>query len=698
MNKIVSLLDHLVNRRIVQQLINSFTNMVASLRASFAVHHADEAIMYPHRLQRPPLLHDYFYNRLRSQPRWKKGKTIRTSIAFMSFFTNLLVMPYLSLGSSFTAALYLITIFVGGYDFFRTGLLHLLSLKFDVRTLLVIPLVGILLLERWAEGAVFVLLVIISDLVERSAIYLGKRSLKQVQALAPSEAIVKRGSKSTVMAVEEVVVGDIIYVDVDQQIPLDGVLLSQQTTVNEKIITGQSFRRKKYVGNEMFAGCLNEGEPVLIRVTKATEDTKIAQLIALVKKSQKTKAPIQHFIENFMSYYTPIVILLAILIAILPPLIVGASWSKWLYLSLTIVIIACPCALLISTPIVFMTSLANIAQHGILIKNGTILEDLSRVNRVAFDQIGTLTTSDLHLAELMHLGLDRKQFIQLSASISAHCPHPFSKAITKLAAKEAIPFKRVTHLQTIKGKGTVGHIDNEWYTIGSRELLLEDLNIKPEMKQRMEQLQNEGKTIITLSNSTDFLGFFALKNEINKDANQIIKQLDKTRIRDIFLLTENNKTVAKYLAAQLQIDHTYANLTPIQKSSAVQQLRRFYNHIAVVTNQAHTYTNIEDEFMLNASVNIANGIKENTDALQHTDIMFIQDNLSKLPALIRYSKKTIRVMKVNLFSLFLFKLIALLLVIPNVLTIGLAMALNIGATVFMLCNILRLTKDELITK
>lgn len=620
---------------------------------------------------------------------WKKSQFIYLLSAFILLLVGLFFQYGGGVSYAAISILYLLAIVIGGFRLFHAGVRNLIAWQVDMRTLMFLPLIGIVILGYWLEGAIFVLLLSINEAIETHSINIAKRSMQKVLSLAPQKAVVQHGEKLVTMDVAEVDVNDIVVVDIDEQIPLDGVIVSGVTSVDEKVITGQSNSIAKHVGDEVFAGCLNEREEIFIKVKKHAHETKIAQIINLVKEAQMTKAPAQHFIENFKAYYTPLVMLLAFFIATLPPLVAEANWAKWMYLAFAILVVACPCPLIISTPITFITSLSNAANRGILVKNAASIEELSRIKGVAFDQIGTLTVGKPSVTDLVSFIDDEKQLIQLSASISQNCNHPFSKTIVEFAKEKNVTLKRALRSQTIAGKGSFGIIDGNMYTVGSSELLNENHHIHKDIWAQMEQLQREGKSIVTVSTSTNLIGFFALQDEVRPEAKTAIQALMKERIKRLFLLTEDNDYATERLAKHLGIGHFYANLLPDMKTTKINKLQNVYSHIAFVSPKPEQ---LEEKMISYASVNIANGAKTNEDNLSNADIVFFQGNLTKLPELIHFSKRTIRIVKNNLFIIFLLKIVALLLVIPNILTLWMAISVDIIGTIIILINTLRLTK------
>lgn len=619
-----------------------------------------------------------------------QAQLFRLLISFVFLLFALFFQLYGNVSNFIISIIYLFSIVIGGYRLIYTGIRQILALRFDMQSLMLVPLIGLILLGHLLEGAVFVLLFSISEIIKAQSINIAKRSMRRFLSRIPREAVVQVGNEFVKKDITEVERNEVIVVDIGEQIPLDGLIISGNTTVNEKVITGQSNSSSKSVGDEVFAGCLNEGGKIFVKVKKLANETKLAHIVGVVESAQKTKAPVQHFIENFMAYYTPLVLLLAFFVATLPPLVAGAIWAEWIYFALAILVIAYPCSFIISTPITFITSLSNIANSGILLKDKTAIEDLSRVKGIAFDQIGTLTVGKPKITNVVSfIDDDEEQFIRLGASISEHSDHPFADTIVNLAKKKQLSLKNVLQFQSVEGKGPYGVIDGEIYTIGSDELLDEYHNIDEPILEQMKKFQHEGKSIVTLSTSTKLLGFFVLQDDIRPEAKRTIQQLKNNRIKQLFLLSEDNNFAATFLAEKLGIEHVFANLLPEMKIPKINKLRHLFSHIAFVSPNPEQE---KKDVISHTAVNIANGARLNEAALEHADVAFLQDDLTKLPALIRFCKKTIRMIKNNIFIIFMLKILALLLIIPNLLTLWIAVSVDIIAMTIVLINTLRLTK------
>lgn len=624
---------------------------------------------------------------------WTLGKSIRTAFSALLLIVGLVLQFVFQSSTSFygAKACFIGATVIGGYHMFITSYRNLQAGQPNIRTFLVLPLIGLLLLGRWLEAALFVLLVTINEAIESSTVNQAKKAMQDVYDLLPKEANFVRNGKIERVPVDRVKVGEKIFVNSGEQIPLDGKIIRGSTLLNERLITGIYEPIEKVSGDRVFAGCINEGEPIEILVEKLAKDSKINKIIAFVERAQLNEAPVQQFMRNFMVYYSPVVTLLTLFIAILPPLVTGASWSKWIYISLAIYIAACPCVLLMATPLPFIISIARSAKAGIILKNGTTIEELDRIRGVAFDQIGTLTVGNPIVSDIVTFSNDKDaetELFEKAISVIQNCKHPFSAAIRKEAKKRGIQALSALQRRTIEGKGTYALIDGTMYTVGSIPFLLETHKLDEKTETLLRQLKMEGKSIITVSSTKRFLGFFALQDTLRQEAKDLIANLKEEGIEKFFILTEDNEENAYAIAEELGIEHVFPDLLAEEKTIKVNKLRSLHSYIAFISRKLEEQG---EKMVTSESLNITNGARE-SNTPPHADIVFLKESLANLPWLIHVSKQAMKIVKRNLYFVFSLKLIALLLVIPNFLTVWNALLIDVIAFSYIYFNIKQLSK------
>ncbi len=587
---------------------------------------------------------------------------------------------------------YLATMIIGGYTLFWQGLKNLSKLIFDMNTLMTIAIIGAVIIGEYLEGAAVVILFAINEALEAYSMDKTRQSIQSLIKMAPQDALVKQGNEWKVMPIRDVEVGNIVLIKPAQKVPMDGEVISGHSSLNQAAITGESMPVNKTIGDEVFAGTLNEEGALEVRVTKAAKDSTLAKIVELVEEAQLQKAPAQQFIDHFAKYYTPIIMMIAALIAIVPPLFFGANWYQWIYQGLAVLVVGCPCALVISTPVAIVTAIGHAAKKGILIKGGIYLEVASQIKAIAFDKTGTLTKGSPEVTEFIVLNNHPENDIYaIAKALEIQSQHPLSKAIVShVNQQDNIIDKSIANFQAITGKGIQADIDKQTYYIGNPALFEEYLKIRlPEtLNHSIIALQQEQKTVMLLGTSQEIIAYIAAIDSIRDNAASVIKQLHQQNIKTIMLTGDNSHTAQK-VANQIGIDQIQANLLPQDKLQFIQKLQTDIGKTAMVGDGVN-----DAPALAASSLGIAMGQGGTDTALETANIAFMQDDLSKLPYVIQLSRRTTRIIKQNIgFSLSL-KLLALLLVIPGWLTLWIAILADMGATILVTLNSLRLMKEN----
>lgn len=581
-----------------------------------------------------------------------------------------------------------IAIVIGGFTTARKALFSLSKLNFDMNVLMTVAVAGAALIGEWSEGAAVSFLFSISNTLEAYTMEKARRSIKKLMDIAPKQALVRRHCGEAMIPVDEIRIGDVVIVKPGEKIPMDGTVTKGASAVNQAAITGESIPVQKSPGDEVFAGTLNHEGSIEIRVTKLVNDTTLAKIIHLVEEAQAQKAPSQKFVDRFAAVYTPIVITLAAGIVLVPPLFFGEQWNPWIYRGLAMLVISCPCALVVSTPVALVSAIGNAAHNGVLIKGGVHLEQAGSLSVVAFDKTGTVTVGEPVVTDVVPLnGLAEDQVLAIAAGIERLSQHPLAKAIVNKAEAQQMRVPETEDFNSITGKGAKARVSGKEYYIGSPGLFVE-MGIWSEFVDNLvTRLQKEGKTAMLLGRDKEILGIIAVADDIRdtgKDAVQLLKQ---TGVKRTVMLTGDNRETAAAIAGKVGIDEYYAELLPEQKVDAVKELLGKYGRVAMIGDGIN-----DAPALATATVGIAMGAAGTDTALETADIALMADDLSKIPFTMRLSKATLRIIKQNITFALLIKLAALLAIFPGWLTLWLAIMADMGATVLVTLNGIRLLR------
>ncbi len=620
----------------------------------------EKLTIYPEKEKRAPVT---------KEPFWKRHSLLGLSLVFMIagyLFTNNLL---------FAAA-----ILLGGFPLFKTGLKNLTRLEFDMKTLMTIAIIGAAIIGEWSEGAVVVILFAISEVLEGYSMDKARASIRSLMEVAPAEALVLRNGREMTLKAEDIEIGDIMHVKPGQKIAMDGMIIEGASSVNQATITGESVPVEKSVNDEVFAGTLNEEGFLKIKVTKLSEDTTIAKIIHLVEEAQAEKAPSQAFVDRFAKYYTPVIMAVAALVVVVPPLIFGASWQECIYQGLAVLVVGCPCALVISTPVAIVTAIGNAARNGVLIKGGSFLEETGALRAIAFDKTGTLTRGVPVVTDFINFSGD-DNLLEKVAVLESKSQHPLAGAIIKKAAHTEYV---VENFSTITGKGIKGLVDGTEYLVGNAKLFTE---IPSEIQSQITFLQNQGKTVILVGTEKGILALIAVADEVRDSSRGVIERLHQLGINQTVMLTGDNRATAESIGQHAGISSIEAELLPEDKLAFIKKMKSQFGRVAMVGDGVN-----DAPALAAATVGIAMGGAGTDTALETADIALMNDDLNKLPFTIKLSRKTLQIIKQNITLSIVVKVLALLLVVPGWLTLWIAIFADMGMTLIVTLNGLRLLR------
>lgn len=605
---------------------------------------------------------------------FKKHAEVLISALFMLLGVALIVING---GQNWlTTGAFLLSIIIGGYQMFQTGIINLSKLRFDMKTLMTIAVIGAAIIGEWPEAAVVVVLFAVSESLERYSMEKARSSIQSLMKIAPSTASIKTSDGIKEIPVETVNIGDLMIIKPGDKLSMDGIIKYGSTSINQAAITGESVPVEKITGDEVFAGTLNESGYLEVEVTKYNEDTTLSKIIQLVEEAQGERAPAQHFVDQFAKYYTPAIVVAALLVAIVPPLFLDAVWSTWVYQGLAVLVVGCPCALVISTPIAIVSAIGNAANKGVLIKGGVYLEKIGQSKTIAFDKTGTLTKGRPHVTDFVTYGnMSRENVLAVASAMESKSEHPLASSIIKYADSEGVDYKsiQIEKFNAETGKGIAGIIDGKKYTIGKSENFTD-----------ASAYQTEGKTVIVVKEDDKVIGLFAVIDQLRESSRAAIEKLHKMGTRTA-MLTGDNAQTAGTIARTLGIDKVYAGLMPEDKLKAVKEMKADHK-VAMVGDGIN-----DAPALATADIGIAMG-KGTDTALETADVALMGNDISQLPFTVKLSKRTLSIIKANITFSLVIKLIALLLVIPGWLTLWIAILSDIGATLIVALNGMRLLK------
>ena len=584
---------------------------------------------------------------------------------------------------------YFAAIVLGGIYTARRAWTSLTSRHLDINVLMMVAVAGAIALGEWSEGASVVFLFALAQVLESRAMARARGAIRSLMDLAPSEALVIRDRASVLVPVDDVRLGDHVIVRPGEKVPLDGRVAAGQSHVNQAPVTGESLPVEKGAGDDVFAGTINGRGALEVEVTRLRRDSTLARIIHLVEQAQSQRAPSQTFVDRFARIYTPAVLGIAALIAFVPPLAFGASWTEWIYRSLVLLVISCPCALVISTPVSIVSALAAAARKGVLIKGGARLERLAAVRCVAFDKTGTLTSGRLQVTDIVPLnGAVPQHVLALAASLESHSEHPIGEAIVRRAASDQVILAAARSFEALPGLGAQGTVGADAVLVGNRRLFQERRLWSPEAEAAFEKLSCLGRSIIAVSANGAAIGMIGVADETRSAAPEAIQMLREHGIQHVVLLTGDHQAPARAAAATLGIDEVRADLLPDEKLDAVKDLRRRHGALAMIGDGVN-----DAPALAAADVGIAMGVAGTDAALETADIALMADELAKIPYALRLSRATTRNIRANIWFSLALKAAFLILAVAGVATLWMAVVADMGASLIVIANALRLLRE-----
>jgi Cd2+/Zn2+-exporting ATPase len=654
---------------------------------------------------------------------WISGGFVALGLLFEFLLTGQNILVATIVGRELLVAdiLFLIAVVIAGQEIVRNGYYSARNWNLDIDLLMTIAISGAIVASLvfgeslYFEAATLAFLFSIAELLERYSMDRARNSLQELMDLSPDEATVKRDGEEVTVPVDEVAVGDVVVVRPGEKIPMDGEVTEGESAVNQAPITGESVPVDKTPGDEVYAGTINEEGYLEIEVTSEASDNTLSRIVEMVEDAQANKTEREQFVERFSAYYTPVVVAFAVLIAFVPPLIFGASWPTYVVYGLTLLVLACPCAFVISTPVSVVSGITSAAKNGVLIKGGNHLEAMGAVEAIALDKTGTLTKGELTVTDVVPLNGNREEdVLRCARGLESRSEHPIGEAIVGRAEQAAVAEREVDEFESITGKGVRADLDGTPHYAGKPGLFEElgfDLShvhattdggvVTTKSRQMCErndcldlleetvpELQSQGKTVVLVGTEDEIEGVIAVADEIRPESKPAIQRLHDLGVEHIIMLTGDNERTAQAIADEVGVDEFRAELLPDEKVEAIKELDEQYDGVAMIGDGVN-----DAPALATATVGVAMGAAGTDTALETADIALMSDDLSKLPYLYELAHQANGVIRQNIWASLAVKA-ALALAVPfGYVPIWLAvLAGDAGMTVSVTGNAMRLSR------
>ena len=603
------------------------------------------------------------------------------------------ILEWLSVNPTIVTIIFMLGALIAGYEIAIMAYKSLVNRHtVGPAMLMCIACVASFIIGHPEEGAAVTFLYYIAEFLEDYAEHRAKRSIKSLVEIAPETARVKVGDSEEIRNVDDVNIGEIVIVKPGDKVPLDGQVISGSSSVNQASITGESVPVLKEIGDEVFSGTVNEDGYLEVVVTKKAKDSVISKIVTLVKRSQLNRSETESLVEKVAKYYTPVMMVAAACVAFIPPLLFGQPLVDWIYKALSLLVISCPCAFLISTPVGMVSAITAATKNGVLIKGSTYVEEMRGVKAVIFDKTGTLTEGKLELSEVIVLNdsYSKEDIVRIAASLEHNSSHPIAQAIVNHADLNDIVFEEIEEFRNVPGKGIVGYIAGEQF-YAANESLIEgsEFNIS---RDEINNYSADGKTLVFIGNAEKVLAIITVSDKIRDNAVEVIDDLNKQGVQTI-MLTGDNKVAAKSVAEKLGINYVYSNLLPEDKLNILDTIRNKFGDVAMVGDGIN-----DAPALARANIGIAMGAAGSDVAIETADVALMQDDISKLPYLFSLSHKTMGIIKQNISVAIAVKLLCVVLAILGIITLMMSVGFgDLGLTLLVILNSLRIgmVKDPL---
>ena len=577
-------------------------------------------------------------------------------------------------------ALFIISYIIVGGDVVKRAVKNIFKGQvFDENFLMSIATIGAFFIGEYPEGVAVMLFYQVGELFQSYAVGKSRKSIASLMDIRPDYANVKKGDELVKVDPDEVQIGDIIVIKAGEKIPLDGKVIEGSSMIDTSALTGESVPREVEVGSDILSGCININGVITAEVTKEFGESTVSKILDLVENASSKKSNSEQFITKFARYYTPVVVIIAVFLAIIPPLVIdGATFSDWIYRALAFLVVSCPCALVISIPLSFFGGIGGASKKGILVKGSNYLEALAQTEIVVFDKTGTLTKGVFNVQEIHPEGVSKEELLELTAYVESYSNHPISLSLKRAYGKE-IDNGRISDVEEISGHGVIATVDGKKVMAGNIKLM-----------KMMDIPYFKGEligTVVHVAVNNKYIGYIVIADEVKEDSAQAIKELKAANIKQTVMLTGDNKSVGSKVAKELGLDKVYAELLPADK---VEKLEELFSQKSTKGKLAFVGDGINDAPVLaRADIGIAMGGLGSDAAIEAADIVIMTDEPSKIATAMKISKKTLKIANQNIVFAIGIKIIVLILSAFGIATMWAAIFADVGVTIIAVLNAFR---------
>lgn len=627
--------------------------------------------------------------------RIENALALRLVVASGIFLGIGLVLEWTGSHTMLSLAGYAFATMLAGYLVLPKALRALSKRTLDINVLMSIAVVGAIVIKQYSEAATVIFLFAIAELLEAYSVARARRAIKDLLKITPKMTVVEREGKGVETLVEDVKIGDVILVRPGERISLDGTVARGESSVNQAPLTGESKLVDKKTGDKVFAGTLNETGLLAVNVENIFANTKLSKIIHMVEEAQQQKAPSQRFVDKFAQIYTPAVFVLAILVAVVPPLMFSASWDQWFYKALVLLVIACPCALVIATSVSVVSGLASLARRGVLVKGGTYLEDLGRLKAIALDKTGTITEGKPRIQSFKGFSdQSEPEVLALAASLESVSTHPLARAILTYAKSKNISPVHPTEYAAIPGKGAQGKIGPHFYFVGNHNFAHGLGVCSTEIEAYLHSLEEQAQSVVIVGHAPhesckgDVLGIFGVGDSIRLGASESVKELHRVGVSRVVMLSGDNDRTVQAIAKNVGLDEAKGELLPEDKVAAIKNLVEKFGKVGMVGDGIN-----DAPALAQATVGIAMGAAGSDAAIETADVALMRDDIGALPTAIRQGRNVVNMIRFNISFALGIKVVFLVLTFIGFANLWLAVAADAGASLFVTFNALRLLRS-----